>query len=65
MTIVDDGIEAKNELIVSGATIGQGQGQGGVGGGEGSGVVKEGQVLIIANKDAQPTSGIIRIPSGR
>ena len=58
--IVDDGVEAKNELVVGGS-VGQGQG---LGGGEG-GLVREGQVLIIANKDAQPTSGIVRIPSGR
>ena len=64
VTIVDDGVEAKNELIVGGS-VGQGLGGGGGGGGGEGGLVREGQVLIIANKDAQPTSGIVRIPSGR
>ena len=61
VTIVDDGVEAKNELVVGSGSEGQ---NGGGGGGGGGGGVREGQVLIIANKDAQPTSGIVRIPSG-
>ena len=64
VTIVDDGVEARNELMVGGAD-GPGQGQDGGGLGVGGGGVREGQVLIIANRDAQPTSGIVRIPSGR